>query len=340
MKKYIGIIFILVIGICVFYFVSKNEADLPMQKRTRYLMDTYCTIQIPGNVKVTGIIDKALDKVEEINKKFNMLNPESPLYDFNNNNIPIKDKELVDLIKIALEVSKKSEGAFDITVTPLVRLWGFYGDIPKDPKIPQKSEIKKCLKKVGYKNLIIKDDMVTKINKDIEIDLGAIAKGYAVGECLKILKDAGVKSAIIDLGHDIYALGKLNGKSWRVGINNPRGKGVIGVFEISDLSVVTSGDYERFFEKNGIKYNHIINPKNGYPAKEIISSTIITPDATMADALSTAVFVLGKDEGLKMIEKIPKTEAVIITGTGEVLCSLGLKENFKIAKKGGNKNEK
>ncbi|MFQ5866907.1 MAG: FAD:protein FMN transferase [bacterium] len=328
----------LVIILAVIFFLAGRSfivTEEKIQKQTRFLMDTYCTIQAVGPKKVVNrAISLALDRMEEIDKKFNVLDPNSPLYEFNNKNIPTTDQEILDLLKIAQQVSKESIGAFDITIYPLITLWGFYGD---SPALPGKQKISEYLKKIGYKKLFIKNGKLTKLKEDIKIDLGGIAKGYAVSEAIKVLKEEGIKSALVDAGGDIYALGKLKGKDWKVGIRNPRGEGVIGVIEVSDLAVVTSGDYERFFEKDGVKYHHILNPKTGYPARGLTSVTVISPDPVFADAWSTALFVMGKEKGLELVEKTPDTETLMVTTEGEILYSSGLKENLEIISKGGKK---
>ncbi|MDO8734482.1 MAG: FAD:protein FMN transferase, partial [Elusimicrobiota bacterium] len=178
MKK--AIIFgirILLIG-AVFGCARFNHKEPEIIKRTRFLMDTVCTIQVPGKTEeVDKIIDSAFNRMEEIDQKFNCLNPKSPLYQFNNKRIPIVDSELIQLIKIACKVSEESAGAFDITVEPLVNLWGFY---TKNPSLPAKDDIRKCLKKIGYKHLVINDKKITSDDTKVMIDLGGIAKGYAI----------------------------------------------------------------------------------------------------------------------------------------------------------------
>ncbi len=320
----------------IFFLVGRPiVAKEKIQKQTRFLMDTYCTIQAVGPKKVVNrAIQLALDRMEEIDKKFNVLNPNSPLYEFNNKNMPVTDQEILDLLKIAQQVSEESIGAFDITIYPLITLWGFYGD---SPALPEKQKISEYLKKIGYKKLSVENGKLTKLKKDIKIDLGGIAKGYAVSEAVKVLEEEGIKSALVDAGGDIYALGKLKGKDWKVGIRSPRGEGVIGVVEVSDLAVVTSGDYERFFEKDGVKYHHILNPKTGYPARGLASVTVISSDPVFADAWSTALFVIGKEEGLNLVEKTPSAETLMVTTDGEILYSSGLKENLEIISKGGKK---
>ncbi len=299
------------------------------RKVTRFLMDTYVTIQVPDEAGVAGAIEKALDRMEQIDSTFNVLNPSSCLYRFNHQNVPISDPEILGLIRTSLEISRLSDGAFDITVYPLVDLWGFFRDAPA---IPSRNDLDARMRQVGWQKLRIEDGTLTKIQPDVQIDLGGIAKGYAVGEALTSLKESGITSALIDAGGDIYAIGTLHDKPWKVGIRNPRGEGVIGILDVSDLTVVTSGDYERFFEEGGVRYHHILDPRTGYPASDIISVTIIGTDAARVDGLSTAVFVLGPRKGMELVENLPDIEALIITTDGETICSSGLMDGLKIVK--------
>jgi len=321
-----GVILIFVI---LFLGLKHYESD-SLQSQTRYLMDTFCTIKVPGDIEVLKSIEQALDRIEEIDRKFNILNPESPLYDFNNNNTPITDEEIINLVKVALQVCEKSDGAYDITIYPLIDLWGFFSD---SPQIPLKETIDELLKETGYQNLAIVDGKLLKSNKKVKLDLGSIAKGYAIGEALKVLKQAQIESALIDAGGDIYALGKYNDKPWKIGIRNPRGEGVIGALELSDMAVVTSGDYERYFEKDGIRYHHIIDPRTGYPAKDLASVTVISQDLALADAWSTALFVLGKEKGLKAVEDIKSIQTLLVSAEGEKFYSSDMQVKTKISKR-------
>ncbi len=299
----------------------------PIQSQTRFLMDTYCTIQVPGGIEVLTVIEKAFGRIEEIDAKFNALNPESPLYDFNNNNTPIVDEEIIALVQKALDVSKTSEGKFDITIFPLVELWGFYGE---SPSLPCQEKINDLLEIVGNRNLVIENGQLIKKKEEVKIDLGSIAKGYAIGEAKKVLERAGITSGLIDAGGDIYALGTNYGKPWVIGIRNPRGDGVVGALEASDMAVITSGDYERFFEKDGMKYHHILDPDTGYPARSMVSVTVISPDPALADAWSTALFILGKDKGLKIVDGLQAIQTFMITGDGEKIHSSGMQVDTQL----------
>lgn len=311
----------------IFYASIRINAPI-LQKQTRFLMDTYCTIQCFGPKHLTKkAINAALDRIEEIDRKFNFLDSASPLYAFNHQNESIRDSEIISLIKVAQDVSEQSKGAFDITIQPLVELWGFYGD---SPALPAKEKIEDCLNNLGYKYLMVTEDEIKNLKPGIRIDLGGIAKGYSLGEAAKVLRSFGIDSALIDAGGDVYTMGKIKGKNWKIGIRNPRGEGVIGIVQTSDLTVVTSGDYERYFFEDSARYCHIIDSRTGYPAQDLISATVISQDPTLADAWATALFVLGTD-GMKIIEESPNLEAMIVTAEMQVLCSKGLLDNLDLA---------
>ena len=323
-----GIVSILIILLWIFIW---HDSD-PVQSQTRFLMDTFCTIKVPGNVEVLTAIEQAFERIEEIDAKFNALNPESPVYAFNNYNNPIEDEEIVALVKTALQVSKKSEGKFDITIFPLIELWGFFSD---SPELPYREKIKEVSETVGYENLVVENGKITKEREETKIDLGSIAKGYALGEAKNVLEQAGIKSALIDAGGDIYTLGTNNGKPWVIGIRNPRGDGVVGSLELSDMAVITSGDYERVFEEGGIKYHHILDPETGFPAKGMASVTVISPDPALADAWSTAFFVLGKEKAQEIFKDMQAIEVLMITDEGEKIYSSGMQVEMKVIEKKG-----
>jgi thiamine biosynthesis lipoprotein len=299
-----------------------------LEKQTRFMMDTYVTIYALGPRKITvGAIDRALDRMQEVDTKFNSRNPKSLIYAFNHEGKPISDPEIVFVAANALQIARESDGAFDITVAPLIELWGFYGDAPH---LPADQEIKACLHRVGYQYLSLADQKLEKTKNDVEIDLGGIAKGYAVGQAAKVLKELGVTSAVIDAGGDVYALGKRGDKPWKVGIKDPRGgEDLLGYLEVEDLAVMGSGDYERFFEKDGKRYHHIFNPKTGYPAEGLRGTTLIYPDPMAADAWATAIFVLGPEKGLELVERTPGMEVIMVTTSGKIIYSSGLKSGLK-----------
>ena len=327
--KKLTLVFIPIAVLFIVFLVVRiyNSHRFHLEKQTRFMMDTYVTIYTIGPEKLTSrAIDLALDRMQEIDTKFNMLNPKSPLYAFNHQGVPISDQEIIEVVRLALQVSRESDGAYDITITPLVELWGFYGN---SPHLPQEQEVKDRLSNIGYKYLMLKDGKLEKSKENIRIDLGGIAKGYSISQAVKVLKAEGVISALIDAGGDVYALGQRGPKLWKVGIRSPRGEDLLGYLEVEDLAVMGSGDYERFFIKDGKRYHHIFNPKTGYPAGYLSAITLLHPDPVEADAWNTALFVMGPEKGLKFVEKTPGMEAIMVTSTGETLYSSGLKNRLE-----------
>ncbi len=318
MPRKVFIIPVVIVFILVVALVHANQKTDALQSRTRFLMDTYCTIQIPGGIEVLNIIDTAFDRMAEVQRTFDSLDPKSPIHAFNDDNVTITDSEIVALIKTALDVGDESGGAFDITVFPLLDLWGFFGETPA---VPDREKIDELLKSVDYRHLAITAGTLVKGDAHVKIDLGGIAKGYAIGEAVAVLKKAGITSALVDAGGDIYALGTNKGKPWKIGIRNPRGEGTVGVLELTDCAVVTSGDYERYFEKDGKRYHHILDPKTGYSAEGITSVTVVTNNPVLADAWSTALFVMGKEKGRELMERNKSLKVLMITQDGEFISS-------------------
>jgi len=307
-----------------------NRYRFHLEEQTRFMMNTYVTIYAVGPEKVTTpAISSALDRMQEIDNKFNSQNPESPIYAFNHQGIPISDPEIVAMVRLALQIAKDTGGAFDITIAPLIELWGFYGD---SPRLPEKDAIKDCLSRVGYQHLAINDGTLQKNQAEVRIDLGGIAKGYSVLQAVEVLKREGVSSALINAGGDVYALGKKGRDMWKVGIRSPHGDDILGYLEAEDLAVMGSGDYERFFVEDGKRYHHIFDPKTGYPAQGLRATTLIHPDPMVADAWNTAIFVLGPEDGLKWVEKISAMETVMVTTAGDIIYSNGLKDALHVMK--------
>jgi thiamine biosynthesis lipoprotein len=313
--------------VCGIFALHKFRPKL--QKITRFAMDTIVTIQAPGGQKTADAINKALDRVDYISWYYNPIDKRSPVYAFNHSGTPISDPDMVKLIASAIERSEATDGAFDITIFPIFDLWGFN---TTKPHMPDKKDIETALKKVGYKSLYIKDGKVYKKHHYTMIELGGIAKGYAVSEMARILKENGIKSALIDAGGDIMAIGKLYGKPWKVGIKDPRSEGVIGIVGIDDGVAFSSGDYERFFIKDGVRYCHIFNTKTGYPVQGLSGVSVFSDDPLRVTGWSSAIFALGKDKGLELVKKEPFLKAVVIDADQHVFYSDNLKDDLTIKK--------
>jgi len=252
---------------------------------------------------------------------------------------PVKVRaDLLDLLEKALHYAALSDGAFDPTIGPLVQLWDIGSD---NPRIPGDEEIARALELVNWRDVVIDRGAGTAFlqREGMALDLGAIAKGYAGDEAVRIAREEKVKRAVFDLGGNIVTLGSREQKKgkealpWRIGIQNPAsGRGsYIGVVTVHDASVVTSGVYERYFEVGENHYHHLLSTTDGYPvANGLLSVTIVTPSSTDADALSTAVFTLGYERGKTLIDSIPGAEAIFVFNDQSVKITGGLAGVFTL----------
>jgi len=243
---------------------------------------------------------------------------------------PVKvNKELFDLIERSLSISKLTDGAFDISYASMDKIWKFDGSMIR---MPTENEINTSVALVGYKNIILNKENQTVFLKlkGMKIGFGAIGKGYAADKAKSLLMSKGVVAGIINASGDMNTWGKqLDGEDWKVAITNPLNKkNAYALLPIKHGAVVTSGDYEKFVSFNGIRYTHIIDPRTGYPATELISVTVFAPKAELADALATSVFVMGADVGLNLVNQLPNIECIIIDENGNIEKS----ENINIEK--------
>lgn len=235
--------------------------------------------------------------------------------------------ELAELIDRGLTVGELTSGAFDITFRTFGRLWDFKAS---PAKLPQPTEIELALARCGWDKVEV--DLhagygTVKKPEGLEIGLGGIAKGYGVDRAMAVLMEHGLSDAIVNAGGDLKALGRNGEELWTIAIQHPRDRErVLAVIPVSNTCVVTSGDYERFFEYEGKRYHHILDPRTGFPATGCMSATVVAPDAAIADALATAICVLGPSEGLALIEQLPRIEALAVDLDGEVHASSGLAE--------------
>ncbi len=222
------------------------------------------------------------------------------------------------ILEKSKEFWKLSGGAFDVTVGPLMDIWGF---TDRGYRTPDKTQVGKALEKVGSDKMIlnISDNVVEFKVPGMKLDLGGIAKGYALDCAIKKLKERGIKSCLINAGGQVSCLGNKFGRPWNIAVREPRGKGYHSSLKLKDKAISTSGDYEQYFISKDRRYSHIIDPKTGYPvASGVISATVIASDGLTADALSTAIFILGKDEGLKLAKNISGVQVVEIIGENDV----------------------
>ncbi|KPU27180.1 thiamine biosynthesis protein ApbE [Caloranaerobacter sp. TR13] len=303
--------------------------------RTEFLLGTIVTVNIYQDANPI-VLDKVFERIKDIDNKMSKNIKDSDIYkvNINSGNDYIKvSEDVFDVIKRGIFYSKLSNGKFDITIGPLVELWGIGTD---RAKVPSEEEINNTIKLIDYKKILLdeKEKKVKLMEKGMKIDLGGIAKGYAADEVADILINENVKHAIINLGGNIFALGsKPDGSPWNIGVQNPFTKrgDYIGIVKVIDKTVVTSGVYERYFEQNGKRYHHILDPYTGYPVENsLVSVSIITNKSIDADALSTVAFSLGLSEGKRLIENLDGVEAIFITKDKRVFITDGLNNTFKL----------
>ena len=289
------------------------------------------TVVAKDSTEANLYIDLAVDEISRIEALISSWDPNSQTSKINNNSgiQAVKvDRELYDLIKRSLSITKLTDGAFDISYASLDKIWKFDGSMTH---MPDEEEIKSSVRKVGYQNIILDDRNSTVFLKlkGMKIGFGAIGKGYAADKAKSLLIENGVKAGIINASGDMTTWGKqTNGDDWKVAITNPLNKNkAFALLPITNGAVVTSGNYEKFVNFNGKRYTHIIDPRTGYPSSGIISVTVFAPKAELADALSTSVFVMGKDVGLNRINQLPNIECIIIDENGNIFTSANIKIN-------------
>jgi thiamine biosynthesis lipoprotein len=236
--------------------------------------------------------------------------------------------ETAAVLALGLDVAQRSGGAFDLTLGGLKSLWAF--DV-EAPQVPDRQAIADALVGIGPNALALDGRTVHKRSPHLQVDLGGIAKGYAVDRAIFILRQHGVPSAAINAGGDMYLLGQRQKRAWRIGIQHPRQQeAVLETVQLRDQAVVTSGDYERFFEQDGVRYHHIFDPQSGFPARACQSVTIITDSVALGDALATAAFVLGPVAGLQLLTQYPRAEGLIVAADGSLHPSPGW-ERYRVA---------
>lgn len=320
-------------GFFIPFFRARNKKVFT--EREFYVLGTVVQLKVYGsNGKIA--VEEAVNRLNDIDNKMSVFKEYSEISMINENggisNVEVS-KDTYFVVKEAVKYSELSEGGFDPTIRPVVELWGIGTD---KVRVPSDNEIASKLKLVNYKDIILneKDRTIKLRNKGQNIDLGGIAKGYAADEVKSILIKNNIKSALINLGGNIYALGKKPDRTqWYIGIQNPLGKRgeSVGFISVKNKSVVTSGNYERYFISNEKRFHHIIDPKTGYPSdSKIISSTIISDYSIDGDGLSTGVYIMGLDKSIKLIESIKGIDAIFITENREIYITSGIKNKFKL----------
>lgn len=322
--------FILLLFLTAILF-SSCSSKTPI-KKTDYLLGTIVSITIFEGENSEKVIDECFKNIRELEKKVSSTDLSSIISELNNsayNNDVSVDSEVFALISDSLLFCKESEGAFDIGLGKLIDLWGIGTE---QPTVPDMNKLKQYIGFKGCEHIFLDYEQSTIRYDDsrVSINLGACAKGYALDKAVAFLKQNGVTSALLDFGGSIYTIGDKNGKGFDIGIANPSDSGVGGVINgLSDASVVTSGDYQRYFEQDGKRYHHILDSKTAFPSESGVRSvSVVCDNAFKGDCLSTAAFVLGAEKGSVLLDRMG-CDYIFFTDN-DVIVSDGLKDNFRI----------
>ncbi|MDR1700779.1 MAG: FAD:protein FMN transferase [Lachnoclostridium sp.] len=321
MKLKIGLLIIIILSTgCSF---SKNtDSTISDEKHTSqiFAMNTVMDITVyDANGKEA--IDAAEKKIRELEELFSVNRPESDLYRINHNKdnkqpVPVSE-DTFDLIRKSIELSKKTSGLFDISIYPIVKAWGFTDD---KYVVPNKEERKELSKLADYRKIECKNGQVS-LDKGMQLDLGGIAKGYAADQVIDLFREMGIRSAIVSLGGDVKSLGKKpDGTSFDIAVKHPLKEGdFLDVIQADNKAVVTSGSYERFFEKKGVRYHHIMDKQTAAPANsDLISVTVIADHGTDADVLSTAVYIMGSKKAAEFHKETGGFDMILVKKDGNV----------------------
>ena len=305
---------------------SAESSPEPVQG-TFFAMDTVMDFTIYGE---SGLIDQSESLITSLESLVSVTDANSELYAINQTGSGTLTGKASSLMEQALEICRRTDGALDLSIYPIVRAWGF---TTGSYQVPDEAEIQALLPLVDYRK--IQYDAATgtvTLPEGMEIDLGSVAKGYAGQLAAQMLREHGVQSALLNLGGNVQTVGtKPDGSPWQIGIKDPQGEDAMMVLSVEDQAVVTSGGYERYFEQDGQTYWHIMDPSTGHPADSgLISVTIVGDEGVVCDGLSTALFVMGLEKAADLWAQSGDFEAVFVTASGEVYITEGLRDRFAL----------
>lgn len=305
---------------------SAESSPEPVQG-TFFAMDTMMDFTIYGE---SGLIDQSESLIASLESLVSVTDTGSELYAINQTGSGTLTGKASSLMEQALEICRRTDGALDLSIYPIVRAWGF---TTGSYQVPDEEAIQSLLPLVDYTQ--IQYDAATGVvtlPEGMEIDLGSVAKGYAGQLAAQMLRNSGVESALLNLGGNVQTVGaKPDGSPWQIGIKDPQGEDAMMVLSVEDQAVVTSGGYERYFEQDGQTYWHIMDPSTGHPADSgLISVTIVGDEGVVCDGLSTALFVMGLEKAADLWAQSGDFEAVFVTASGEVYITEGLRDRFAL----------
>ena len=307
---------------------AAGSTEASEARRDFFAMDTFMTLTVFGP-DAEAACDAAVAEIDRLDRLFSTGNPESEVSKLNAAGSLVLSEDGQILVKRSLETWKDTDGAFDIAIYPIMDAWGFTGE---DRHVPAPETLAKLLPLCDAGKLQLDEDSgeLKLPEEGMMIDLGGVVKGYASAGVIGILKSRGIESACLNLGGNVQVLGKKqNGNPWRIAIRDPEKEDrYLGVLHLTDTAAITSGGYERFFEEDGKTYHHIIDPETGYPAENGLTSvTIITPDGTLADMLSTSLYILGTDRAIRYCEEHRgEFDAILFTDERKMYATAGLRD--------------
>ena len=320
-------IFIVFLCLCLFLLPGCGAAG-EAAASTRYLtaMDTVMTLTAYGADRDRAL-EAAVAEIRRLDSLLSIGNDSSDISRLNREKTAVLSPDAASLLGSALDLARDTQGIFDPTVYPLVKLWGFYD---KDYQVPSRQELSQTLDLVDYREVSLGEDGQASLGPGQQIDLGGIGKGFTSQRVTELLRDADVTSAMVSLGGNIQCLGaKPDGSPWNIGIRDPFGEDVYAAVRVTDKAVITSGGYERYFKDpdTGNIYRHILDPRTGFPAEKGLSSvTVITSDGTLGDGLSTALYIMGLEDATRYWQNHRDAfEAVFITDDGTLYATEGLR---------------
>lgn len=346
MKKFFKCFYVLILGcsLCIGCQNASTQTSTPSDNeeqtakseeasatRDIFAMDTYMSITAYGE-KSGEAVDAAETEIKRLDELLSTGSDDSEVTKINKEGGGKLSEDTSYLVKRALDIYQDTDGVFDITIYPVMKAWGFAGDTFA---VPDKNTLEQALSLVNAAKLSYdeKSSNLSFEKEGMEIDLGGIAKGYTSDRVIDILKSYGIEHAMINLGGNVDLLGKkVDGSEWRIAVQDPESEDdYIGILTVSDKSVITSGGYERYFEEDGVRYHHIIDPSTGYPANHGLTSvTIVSSDGTLADALSTSLFVMGKDKAIEYWQShSDQFDTILIDDEGIVYISEGIADSFE-----------
>ncbi len=325
-KRILAILVLLGIG-SIGCYVWKNESE--SVTKSIFAMDTYMDITAYGRNSEKAV-EVAIEEIYRLDELLSTGSDVSEVTMLNQKKTGEISEDYAYLLQRSMELWKVTEGAFDSTIYPVMRAWGF---TDKVYRVPSEEELHTLLQYVDTSKITFdKEANTIVLPKQVEIDFGGIAKGYTSERVVQIMKEYGVQSAMLNLGGNVQTVGtKMDGSMWKIAIKSPDDTiPYLGILSIEEKAVITSGGYERYFEEDGIQYHHIIDPKTGMPAQNgLLSVTIVCEDGTLADGLSTALYVMGKEDAISYWRKHSEEfDAVLLDDTGMLYVTEGLASSF------------